>query len=90
MCSPITSAVLALSIWRRASEKPGFDSATPLDVCRLQRLRIPVEASRGFLQAVRAEWASLNNPRLGFACVSEDVTGQFGLCGYFQEYDQDI
>ena len=23
-------------------------------------------------------------------CVSEDVTGQFGLCGYFQEYDQDL
>ena len=33
---------------------------------------------------------SLNNPRLGFVCVSEDVTGQFGLCGYFKEYDHNL
>ena len=52
---------------------------------------IPVEASRGFLQGWYAQnGVSLNNPRLGFVCVSEDVTGQFGLCGYFQEYDQDL
>ena len=47
---------------------------------------IPVEASRGFLNGWYAQnGVSLNNPRLGFVCVSEDMTGQFGLCGYFQE-----
>ena len=33
---------------------------------------------------------SLGNPRLGFVCVSEDMTGEFGLCGYFKEYDHDL
>jgi hypothetical protein len=49
---------------------------------------IPVEASRGFLNGWYAQnGVSLNNPRLGFVCVSEDMTGQFGLCGYFKQYD---
>lgn len=52
---------------------------------------IPVEASRGFLYGWYAQnGVSLGNPRLGFVCVSEDVTGQFGLCGYFKEYDHDL
>ncbi|MEM7080285.1 MAG: hypothetical protein AAF513_16820 [Pseudomonadota bacterium] len=52
---------------------------------------IPVEASRGFLHGWYAHnGVSLGNPRLGFVCVSEDVTGQFGLCGYFKEYDHDL
>ena len=52
---------------------------------------IPVAASRGFLHGWYAQnGVSLNNPRLGFVCVSEDVTGQFGLCGYFREYDRDL
>lgn len=52
---------------------------------------IPVEAGRGFLHGWYAQnGVSLNNPRLGFVCVSEDVTGQFGLCGYFKEYDHDL
>lgn len=52
---------------------------------------IPVEASRGFLDGWYARnGVSLNNPRLGFVCVSEDVTGQFGLCGYFKEYARDL
>ncbi|MEL6415645.1 MAG: hypothetical protein AAFQ15_11970, partial [Pseudomonadota bacterium] len=52
---------------------------------------IPVEASRGFLHGWYAQnGVSLNNPRLGFVCVSEDVTGQFGLCGYFKEYDHEL
>ena len=52
---------------------------------------IPVEASRGFLNGWYAQnGVSLGNPRLGFVCVSEDVTGQFGLCGYFKEYDRDL
>lgn len=52
---------------------------------------IPLEASRGFLHGWYAQnGVSLGNPRLGFVCVSEDVTGQFGLCGYFKEYDRDL
>ena len=33
---------------------------------------------------------SLGNPRLGFVCVSEDMSGQYGLCGYFREHDHDL
>lgn len=52
---------------------------------------IPVEASRGFLHGWYAQnGVSLGNPKLGYVCVSEDVTGQFGLCGYFKEYDHDL
>ncbi len=52
---------------------------------------IPVEASRGFLRGWYAQnGVSLGNPRLGFVCVSEDMTGQFGFCGYFKEYDHDL
>ncbi len=52
---------------------------------------IPVEASRGFLKGWYAQnGVSLGNPRLGYVCVSEDLTGQFGLCGYFREYDHDL
>lgn len=52
---------------------------------------IPVEASRGFLKGWYAQnGVSLENPRLGYVCVSEDLTGQFGLCGYFFEYDHDL
>ncbi|MGI9480370.1 MAG: hypothetical protein ACR2PI_27020 [Hyphomicrobiaceae bacterium] len=52
---------------------------------------VPVEASRGFLNGWYAQnGVSLKNPRLGFVCVSEDMTGQFGLCGYFKEYDHDL
>jgi hypothetical protein len=52
---------------------------------------VPVEASRGFLRGWYAQnGPSLQNPRLGFVCVSEDMTGQFGLCGYFKEYDHDL
>ena len=52
---------------------------------------VPIEASRGFLRGWYAQnGVSLNNPRLGFVCVSEDMSGQFGLCGYFREYDRDL
>ena len=52
---------------------------------------IPAEAGRGFLHGWYAQnGVSLRNPRLGFVCISEDVTGQFGLCGYFKEYDHDL
>ena len=32
----------------------------------------------------------MKNPGLGYVCVSEDMTGEFGLCGYFQEYDHEL
>ena len=52
---------------------------------------IPIEASRGFLRGWYAQnGVSLGNPRLGFVCVSEDMSGQFGLCGYFVEEDRDL
>lgn len=52
---------------------------------------IPVEVSRGFLNGWYAQnGVSLNNPRLGFVCVSEDMTGEFGLCGYFKEFDHEL
>ncbi len=52
---------------------------------------VPVEASRGFLRGWYGQnGVSLGNPRLGFVCVSEGMTGQFGLCGYFREYDHDL
>ena len=52
---------------------------------------VPIEASRGFLRGWYAQnGVSLNNPRLGFVCVSEDMSGQFGLCGYFREHDHDL
>ncbi len=52
---------------------------------------VPVEVSRGFLHGWYAHnGVSLGNPRLGFVCVSEDMTGEFGLCGYFLEHDHDL
>ena len=48
---------------------------------------VPLETSRGFLRGWYAHnGVSLRNPRLGFVCVSEDMSGQYGLCGYFHEY----
>lgn len=52
---------------------------------------VPVEVSRGFLHGWYAQnGVTLDNPRLGFVCISEDMTGQFGLCGYFIEEDRDL
>lgn len=52
---------------------------------------VPVGVSRGFLEGWYAyNGVSLGNPRLGYVCVSEDMTGEFGLCGYFKEYDHDL
>jgi hypothetical protein len=52
---------------------------------------VPVEVSRGFLKGWYAHnGLSLKNPRIGYVCVSEDMTGEFGLCGYFKEYDHDL
>ncbi|MEM7467449.1 MAG: hypothetical protein AAF387_11255 [Pseudomonadota bacterium] len=52
---------------------------------------VPKESGRGFLNGWYARnGISLNNPRLGFVCVSEDVTGEFGFCGYFKEFDREL
>lgn len=52
---------------------------------------VPIGVSRGFLRGWYGyNGVSLNNPRLGYVCVSEDMTGEFGLCGYFKEYDHDL
>ena len=52
---------------------------------------IPIEASRGFLKGWYAQnGVTLKNPRLGFVCVSEDLTGDFGFCGYFKEFEKDL
>lgn len=52
---------------------------------------IPLAVSRGFLRGWYAHnGVSLKNPRLGFVCVSEDMSGEFGLCGYFREYNHDL
>ena len=52
---------------------------------------IPIEASRGFLKGWYARnGISLQNPRLGFVCVSEDLSGDFGFCGYFKEFEKDL
>lgn len=52
---------------------------------------LPIEVGRGFLRGWYAHnGVSLGNPRLGFVCVSEDLSGDFGFCGYFLEYDHDL
>ena len=52
---------------------------------------VPVEVSRGFLNGWYAHnGVSLGNPNLGYVCVSEDMTGEFGLCGYFKEFDSPL
>lgn len=52
---------------------------------------VPIGVSRGFLKGWYAHnGVSLKNPRLGYVCVSEDMTGEFGFCGYFKEYDYDL
>lgn len=57
---------------------------------------VPPQAGRGFLRGWYAHnGVSLGNPRLGFVCVSEDMisedmSGPYGLCGYFREAEHDL
>ena len=52
---------------------------------------LPPEVGRGFMRGWYAQnGVSLQNPRLGYVCVSEDLTGEFGFCGYFKEHDHDL
>jgi hypothetical protein len=52
---------------------------------------VPLEVSDGFLRGWYGHnGVSLGNPRLGFVCTSRDTTAEYGLAGYFQEYDHDL
>lgn len=52
---------------------------------------VPLEVSHGFLRGWYGyNGVSLGNPRLGFVCTSQDMTAQYGLAGYFREYDRDL
>ncbi len=52
---------------------------------------MPVEISRGILTGWYGHnGVSLGNRRLGFVCTSQDMTGQYGLAGYFQEFDREL
>ncbi|MBI3993410.1 MAG: hypothetical protein HY342_09055, partial [Candidatus Lambdaproteobacteria bacterium] len=52
---------------------------------------IPSEASRAMLRGWHAHnGVSLGNPRLGFVCTAQTVDGQYGLEGYYYEYDHDL
>lgn len=52
---------------------------------------VPPEASRGSRHGWYAHnGVSLGNPRLGFVCVSQDMNGQYGLCGYFREANHEL
>ena len=52
---------------------------------------MPIEVSHGFLKGWYGHnGVSLGNPRLGFVCTSQDMDGQYGLAGYFREYDHDL
>lgn len=52
---------------------------------------VPLEVSLGFLSGWYGQnGVSLGNPRLGFVCTSQDMTGQYGMAGYFKEYSHDL
>lgn len=52
---------------------------------------VPSEVSRGMLRGWYAQnGVSLKNPRLGFVCTAQTTDGQYGLAGYFQEYDREL
>ena len=52
---------------------------------------MPLEVSHGFLKGWYAQnGVSLKNPRLGFVCTSQDMDGQYGMAGYFKEFDHDL
>ena len=52
---------------------------------------VPSEVSRAMLRGWYAQnGVSLGNPRLGFVCTAQTMDGQYGLAGYFLEYDRDL
>jgi len=52
---------------------------------------IPESVSHGFLRGWYAQnGPSLDNPRLGFVCTSQDMTAQYGFSGYFIEAERTL
>lgn len=52
---------------------------------------VPESVSHGFLRGWYGHnGVSLKNPRLGFVCTSQDMTAEYGLTGYFKEFDRDL
>jgi hypothetical protein len=52
---------------------------------------VPIEVGQGYIHGWYGHnGVSLNNPRLGFVCTSQDVTAEYGFAGYFQEFDDEL
>ena len=52
---------------------------------------VPLQVSHGFLRGWYGyNGVSMGNPRLGFVCTSQDMTAQYGLAGYFRQFDHDL
>lgn len=52
---------------------------------------VTTDISRAMLRGWHAHnGVSLGNPRLGFVCTKQTVDGQYGLEGYYYEYDHDL
>ena len=52
---------------------------------------VPEQVGHGFIRGWYGHnGVSLNNPRLGWVCTSQDVTAEIGFNGYFMEYDHDL
>ena len=52
---------------------------------------VPVEVGHGFIHGWYGHnGVTLNNPRLGWVCTSQDATAEIGYTGYFYEYDHDL
>ena len=52
---------------------------------------VPVEVGQGFIDGWYGQnGVTLNNPRLGWVCTSQDCTAEIGYTGYFMEYDHDL
>jgi len=52
---------------------------------------VPESVGRGYVRGWYGHnGVSLQNPRLGFVCTSEDTHAGDGFVGYFQEYDHDL
>jgi len=52
---------------------------------------VPETVSHGFLRGWYAQnGPTLDNPRLGFVCTSQDMTAEYGFSGYFVEEDHPL
>ncbi len=52
---------------------------------------VPLEVGQGFIHGWYGQnGVTLNNPRLGWVCTSQDAKAEIGYAGYFFEYDHDL